>query len=212
MKFNLISLFSLSLILSLTSIAWAQENDSETTKSEPRTQTPSYDSAVVSTIKTHSLGIGVGQTFLIGDFNDHGEDEITFDLFYTYSASYSFDFFVNLHYSTHEMRNQEISIPGLAFAVKAKAFQFDQFTPYILGGLGFYRPKATRLQNNMLQETKSKFTFGTNLGAGFDLRLNEKVSFGLLFHYHNPFDIDQDVGEALEGSYSKLMILSSYTF
>ena len=212
MKLNLIPLLFLSLTLCLSSVVKAQENDSETIKSEPPSQAPSYDNAIVGTLKNHSLGLGIGQTFLIGDFSDHGEDKITLDLFYTYSASYSFDFVVNLHYSTHEMRNQEISIPGIAFAVKAKAFQFDQFTPYILGGLGFYRPQATRVQNNMTQETESKFTFGTNLGVGFDLRLNDKVSFGLLFHYHNPFDVDQDLGEPLEGSYSKLMIVSSYTF
>ncbi|MCR9203128.1 MAG: hypothetical protein NXH75_01015, partial [Halobacteriovoraceae bacterium] len=50
-------------------------------------------------IRKHSLGIGVGQTFVAGDFNDTGEDQITWDLLYNYSASYSFDLLTNFHHS-----------------------------------------------------------------------------------------------------------------
>jgi len=209
-----ISFLLLIFIFSITTLS-AQESDLDTikAKSQPQVeQASSPDSQIVSSIKTHSLGVGIGQTFLLGDFSDIGEDSITLDLFYSYAASYSFDFLLNFHYSTHDSKDQEVTLPGLAFAIKAKVFQFDQFTPYVLGGLGFYRPEAKRKQGSIIQETKTKLEFGTNLGAGFDLRLNERVSFGLLFHYHNPFDVKQDVGDPLEGSYTKLMITSTYTF
>ena len=188
------------------------ENQRKKTEQPPTTY-PVDNTSVVSTLKTHSIGIGVGQTFLAGDFKELGEDKISLDLYYSYAASYSFDFLVNFHYSTLELRNQEITIPGLAFSIKAKAFQFDQFSPFLVAGLGFYKPQATReVAPGVTQDTKSKVVFGSNLGVGVDLRLNEKVSFGLLFHYHNPFDVKQDNGGPLEGSYSKMMITSTYTF
>ena len=40
-------------------------------------------------------GLGLGQTFLTGDFGKNGEDSITVDLYYKYKASYSFDLIVN---------------------------------------------------------------------------------------------------------------------
>src|SRR5690606_25591879 len=40
-------------------------------------------------LNRHSVVLGFGQTFLMQDLEDTGEDKITFDGFYNYSASYS---------------------------------------------------------------------------------------------------------------------------
>ncbi len=163
-------------------------------------------------INKHSVGLGLGQTFLAGDFDRDGNDAITVDAFYDYSASHSFDMFANLHYSKHEFKNREVVLPGLALGIKGKFVQFDSFSPYVQGGLGFYRPKVKRIVDERLVESEGKITFGINLGAGVELRLNENFKFGLLASIHNPFDIKQELGTDIEGSYSKLLLTGFYTF
>ncbi|MBC7538936.1 MAG: hypothetical protein H7281_08945 [Bacteriovorax sp.] len=163
-------------------------------------------------IHKHSLGVGVGQTFLRSDLSDNGNDKITADLYYNYSASHSFDFVANAHYSEHSYLNREATIRGLALAIKGKGFQFDAFSPFVLGGLGFYLPSASRIQNGVPTETRKQLVFGVNVGAGVELRLNRDVTIGVIAHYHDPFDVRQDSGPKLEGSYMKLLILAFYTF
>ena len=78
-------------IHNLTNEASAKNvNNNIPSSSEPR---------IPGEINKHSLGIGLGQTFLRSDFHEHGTDKITPDIYYNYSASYSFDFTANAHYS-----------------------------------------------------------------------------------------------------------------
>ncbi len=172
----------------------------------------SSDSRIPGDVNKHSLGIGLGQTFLRSDFHDHGTDKITPDIYYNYSASYSFDFTANAHYSKHKYMNRDVTIKGLALAIKGKGFQFDAFSPFVLGGFGFYMPKATRILNGVSTPTREQLVFGMNLGAGVELRLNSEATIGVIAHYHDPFDVRQEVGADLEGSYLKLLILAMYTF
>ena len=160
----------------------------------------------------HAVGIGIGQTFLRGDFADNGDDEITLDLLYNYTASYSFDLLVDAHYSKHEYQNKNVETKGLAVSIKAKLFQFDAFFPFALAGLGFYAPQTLREVNGALVESEEKVVFGTNFGVGSDLKLNDKFTVGVMAQFHNPFDVKQDVGEEVEGSYLKLLIATFYTF
>ena len=163
-------------------------------------------------IHKSSLGIGIGQTFLRSDLSQNGNDKITPDLYYNYSASHSFDFVANFHYSNHSYLNRESTIKGLALAIKGKGFQFDAFSPYILGGFGFYMPTVKRMQNGVLADTRNQLVFGVNVGAGMELRLNDEVTVGVIAHYHDPFDVRLDDGSKLEASYLKLLIIASYTF
>jgi len=162
--------------------------------------------------RKHSLGIGVGQTFVAGDFNDHGEDQITWDLLYNYSASYSFDLLTNFHHSKHKFANQFTQLTSLNLGIKSRFYQIDAFSPYAVGGLGFYAPKVRRLVNGTIQETEAKLAFGYHFGIGGDLRLNEKITVGLLANYHNPFDVKQEQGPEVEGRYYKLLITAFYSF
>ncbi|MBC7713486.1 MAG: outer membrane beta-barrel protein [Rhizobacter sp.] len=163
-------------------------------------------------INRHSVGIGVGQTFLRSDFHEHGTDKITPDLYYSYSASYSFDFLANLHWSKHEYLNRNVEIKGLSLSIKAKGFQFDAFSPYLVGGLGFYEPQAKRDINGTLVKTREQIVLGMNLGAGVELKLNSEWTVGVIAHYHDPFSVRQDQYGDLDGSYMKLLILGMYTF
>ena len=182
----------------------------EPKKVEPKAPTP--EPRVPSTVKVHSLGIGIGQTFLKGKFDDYGEDKITWDLIYTYAASHSFDFIADFHSNKHEFRQQWVRTTGLGLGIKAKIYQFDAFAPFVTGGLGFYQPKVRRFVNGVLTESETKTSFGWHLGVGAELRLNRHFSTGLLAKVHNPFDVKQEVGPEIEGSYGKLMITGMYTF
>src|SRR5690606_32055169 len=101
-----------------------------------------------------------GQTFLLNDLEDNGEDKITVDGFYNYSASHSFDLLVNFHISKHKFRGQHALIRGIAPGIKAKLYQFDNFAPYALAGLGIYAPKVRRLNGGSTQDTETKKAFG----------------------------------------------------
>src|SRR5690606_3977325 len=93
-------------------------------------------------LQQHGLGIGLGQTFLLGNYGKHGDDKITFDLLYSYAASYSFDLLVNAHMSEHkDSDNDRMRVMGLTSSIKGRFVEYDNFSPYFLGGLGFYAPK-----------------------------------------------------------------------
>jgi opacity protein-like surface antigen len=173
---------------------------------------PDASQRIPGRIHKHSLGFGVGQTFLRSDLATNGNDKITGELYYNYSASYTFDFVANLHYSKHTYLNREATIKGLALAIKAKGFQLDAFSPFVLGGFGFYLPSVTRVQNGVPTKTRSQLVFGANVGAGVELRLNDQATVGVMVHYHDPFDVRLDDGQILESSYLKLLMMASYTF
>ena len=158
----------------------------------------------------HAIGLGLGQTFLLGNFNKKGDDKITLDLLYTYTASYSFDLLVNFHNSTHSFDSKEVKLRGLTMGIKARYFEFDAFSPYILGGLGFYSPQV--IENG--RESDRKTTFGLNFGGGLDLRLNDTFIAGLMGQFHNPFKVEQEDSQIkdVRGSYFKLLMTLMYQF
>lgn len=160
----------------------------------------------------HAIGIGLGQTFLMGDFADIGDDKIAPDLYYNYVASHSFDFLANFHWSSHKLGKEKVNLMGLAFNIKAKLFNFDNFSPFVTGGLGFYSPKLRRQLADEIKDSERKTSFGYNFGAGVDLDLNNRVRIGLIALIHNPFDVIQDKQPDVEGAYSKLQLTAFYKF
>lgn len=161
-------------------------------------------------VQKHSIGLGLGQTFLVGGFNNKGDDKITLDMLYTYTASYSFDLLINLHNSNHSFEEKEVKLRGLTMSIKARSFEFDAFSPYALGGLGFYLPQVITDDG----ESEEKMTFGLNLGGGLDLRLNDQFIIGVLAQYHLPFNIKQEDPNisTVRGSYLKLLMTLMYQF
>lgn len=202
-------LFSLSLV---STPVLSKESEKKSKPAAKKETKPLPRKVMGGNIRTHSIGIGLGQTFLTGDFNDNGEDKITADLYYAFKASHSFDFLANFHTSEHKFQDTSATITGLALGIRGRAYQFDAFAPYAIAGLGFYQPQVKRRVDNVLLESEEKIIFGAHLGAGADLQLNEKVSAGIVAHYHNPFDVKQDVGPEVEGSYFKLLLTALFHF
>lgn len=160
-------------------------------------------------LQQHGIGIGLGQTFLFGNYAKHGQDKITIDFLYSYAASHSFDLLVDAHISEHTDDGERMKLMGLTGSIKARVFEYDNFSPFFLGGLGFYAPEADR---NNDSDTKRKLTFGLNFGGGVDLRLNESYVIGILAQMHWPFKVQQDEGSDLKGYYMKLLLTGMYLF
>jgi hypothetical protein len=179
---------------------------------ETSSSSPSMQSASPRQLRKHGVGIGLGQTFLLGNYADYGDSKITADLLYTYAASYSFDILVDAHYSQHKSSKEKMKLMGLNGAIKARLFEFDNFSPFVLGGLGFYAPQAKRNIGGTQKWSEQKLGFGMNFGGGVDLRLNDHYVVGILGQVHWPFTIKQDSQSDLKGYYFKLLITGIYLF
>src|SRR5690606_34915204 len=125
---------------------------------------------------------------------------------YSYAASYSFDILVNAHVSEHKDEDESMRVMGLTGSIKGRFVEFDNLSPYFLGGLGFYAPRAERKIGDDTKKTDQKVTFGLNFGGGVDLRLNDEYVVGVLGQMHWPFKIEQDKQSDLKGYYFKLLI------
>lgn len=187
----------------ISTISLAQEKEAPETEASAAPVT-----AAKREIHKHAIGLGIGQTFLLGALEDKGDNKITGELFYSYTASYSFDLLINLHSSHHTYKDREVWLRGLAFGIKARSHEFDAFSPFLVGGLGFYQPQIQKDD----EKSDLKSTFGFNLGAGIDLRLNSNVIVGILGQFHNPFHVKQDDMEDIKGSYFKLLLTGMYLF
>ena len=163
-------------------------------------------------LHAHSVGLGLGQTVLFNNFSDTGKNKITLDAFYSYSASYTFDLIADLHYSKHSKDNLSTTLLGSAFSIKGRMYDFDSFSPFILGGVGFYMPTQKRMIQNQVIDSTQKLVFGLNIGSGVDLFLNESFSVGLLAQYHHPLSVSQINGSSVNGSYLKFLLTLFYTF
>lgn len=171
----------------------------------PRTSAPRR-------LQRHGIGLGLGQTFLLGGYGKHGNNKITADLLYTYAASYSFDLLVDAHFSKHKDEDDKMKLMGLAAGIKARLVEYDNFSPYVVGGLGFYAPQAKRHSGGKTQWSDQKVTFGVNFGAGVDLRLNDEWVIGVLGQLHTPFVVEQEGQSDVRGYYFKLMFTGMYLF
>ena len=147
-KIKLVTLVVANLFLTQAEAQNTKPSIKDLTKKESHKNEEENSSPISSNqsdgINKHSIGIGVGETFLFSSFEKNGENSITGEFFYSYSASHSYDFLLNLHFSTHEYKETKTSLFGVVPSIKGKLWQFDSFSPYVLAGLGFYRPQLTR--------------------------------------------------------------------
>jgi hypothetical protein len=186
------------------------EEDADLDEEKPKSR--SKHSAAPRRLQQHGIGLGLGQTFLLGNYGKYGQDKITLDVLYTYAASYSFDLLINAHLSEHEDKDEAMKVMGLTSSFKGRMVEYDNFSPYFLGGLGFYAPQAKREVQGQYEWSDRKITFGLNLGAGLDLRLNDSYVIGVLGQLHWPFRVEQDEGPDVKGYYFKLLLTGMYLF
>jgi len=205
--FSLLALIILTMIGAFSFSTFSQTKIEKMTTGDGPKDLPG--SRVDDYLKISSLGLAIGQTWLSGDYASYGKDGISWDIYYDYSASHSFDLLVDFHWNqfSNDSGGKETQV-GLVPSAKIKFYQFDNFTPYVILGLGFYIPEVT----SPTYDSEAKIVLGTSYGLGIDLRLNRKFKFGAIYQIHNPFDVSQPNGSDLEGSYSKLLLVGFYSF
>jgi hypothetical protein len=194
-----------------------QKNEKKVSVEDPEerdaTPLPTQSGSSARRLQQHGLGFGLGETFLLGDYAKYGKDKITVDLLYSYAASYSFDLLVDAHLSEHKDQNERMKLMGLNTSIKGRFVEFDNLSPYFLGGLGFYAPQAKRKNaNGGTTWSDQKVTFGLNFGTGVDLRLNDHYVVGVMGQMHWPFKVQQENQSDLKGYYFKLLITGMYLF
>ena len=218
-------------LLTGASVAWAQgervglisQLERREKKGSPQAAPPPFNAnrrapRIPGKTRAHSLGLGVGQTFLFGNLGDYGQNSIALppDLYYIFSASHSFSFIANLHYSAHKNDSDQspnhgqdrTQLMGLALGIKGKLWEFDAFSPYLIGGLGFYHPQV----RDTTTQSKNQIVLGTHLGLGAELQLNNHLAMGLLVHGHKPFAPQKTNGTKATGYYGKMLVTATFTF
>ena len=173
------------ILLTGASVAWTQgervglisQLERRGKEGSPQTAPPSFNTnrrgpRIPGKTRAHSLGLGIGQTFLFGNLGDYGQDSIALppDLYYIFSASHSFSFIANLHYSAHKNDSDQspnhdrdrTQLMGLALGIKGKLWEFDAFSPHLIGGLGFYHPQV----RDTTTQSKNQIVLGTPSGTG----------------------------------------------
>ncbi len=203
---NLLS-FILAILIVFPVMSFSQSKIEKMTTGDGPKDLP--NSRVDDFLKIHSVGLGVGQTWLSGDFSNYGNDGISWDIYYNYSASYIFDLLVDFHWNKFSNNSGgSETLLGLVPAAAVKFYHYDNFTPYAILGLGFYSNEV--MDNNT--DSDAKIVLGLTYGLGMDLRLNRNWKIDVIYQIHNPFGSDQDNGTEIDGSYSKLLLTLFYSF
>jgi hypothetical protein len=166
------------------------------------------------------MAIDVGQVFLMGDLGNRYDDSIGGQIHYTYGVSDLFGFDVSAGYSGHSAG--DFSMTTLLAGLRTNLSWYDKVIPYLVFGLGFYRPSFTQRTliagpgTDATATTLAPVLFGVHLGPGVDLELSKQLYFGAALTFHDVFGstrnqttgIQQDVG----GTYASFLLHVGTTF
>jgi hypothetical protein len=137
---------------------------------------------------SNNLALDVGQVFLMGDLGNSYSDSIGTQLHYTYGASDLFGFDASLGYSDHS--DGKFSMTTLLAGLRTNLAWYDKVVPYLVFGLGFYRPSyqvAVKSGGDNGFASMSPILFGVHLGPGVDLELTRQIFFGASLIFHDAF-------------------------
>ncbi len=165
--------------------AWA--NPSGEPQSRKRTQSLRDENYDLSPFApgSNNVSLDVGQVFLMGDLSSSFNDSIGSQIHYTYGVSDMFGFDSSLGYSSHS--SGKMSMTTLASGLRMNLAWYDKVVPYIVFGLGFYRPSYDIMAANNTRNSVSPVLFGVHLGPGVTLELTKKMFFGASLTFHNIF-------------------------
>ncbi|MEK6580426.1 MAG: outer membrane beta-barrel protein [Bdellovibrionota bacterium] len=162
---------------------------------------------------SNNLAFDVGQVFLMGDLGSSYSDNIGAQIHYTYGVSDLFGFDSSLGYSEHS--DSRFSMTTLLTGLRTNLSWYDKVIPYVVFGLGFYKPSYTYDLGGAIQ-SMSPVLFGVHLGPGVDLELTKQLFFGASITFHDVFGGRrtapngkvQDVG----GTYTSFLLHAGVTF
>jgi hypothetical protein len=204
--------------------AWAVPTNNDNPNPAPRNRARAQDRYRndVSPFSpgSNNLAIDVGQVFLMGDLGNKYDDSIGAQLHYTYGVSDLFGFDSSFGYSGHS--DGQFSMTSLLTGLRMNLSWYDKVIPYLVFGLGFYRPSyqekgvASGPGQPVPTTTLSPVLFGVHVGPGVDLELTKQLYFGASLTFHDVFGsskndvtgLQQDVG----GTYASFLLHVGYTF
>lgn len=165
---------------------------------------------------THTVGIGVGEVLLMGDFSKNVDNALGLNLIYHFGASQLFGLTTLAHISSHSGGNGQnsLAIKGLSPNVRVNLGYYDRIVVYTLGGFGFFL-----VDEKIGVQSGSVTTFGLNLGGGVDLLLHPHFKFGTALTFHNIFGktdpasaIGSSAALSIGGTYVGLFLAMGYIF
>jgi len=141
----------------------------------------------------------------MGDLGNNYTDNLGMEAEYTYGVSDLFGFNANLGYSDHS--DGKFSMTSFSTGLRTNLSWYDRVIPYVVIGLGFYRPDI------QISETQSisPITFGMHLGGGIDLQITKQMFFGAGLTFHDMFsttNMNPVTGQnmSISGTYTTFLV------
>lgn len=216
-------LIFLSLIISQNSFAasswssqpsWAQQPNRQAPSQQSYSQRKSYRQEISRETQpfapdSHNLALDIGQVFLLGSTGDKYDDNIGYQVHYTYGVSEMFGWDSSFGYSSHS--DGKFSNTALLSGVRMNLSWFDKVVPYVNAGLGFYKPTY---QLSDYTDT-SALLFGIHMGGGVTLVLNSQFFFGTSLTFHDMFGTRKETPQGMreiDGTYTSFLLNVGTTF
>jgi len=163
---------------------------------------------------SNNLALDLGQVFLMGDLGSRYANSLGTQLHYTYGVSDLFGFDSSFGYSQHA--NGVFSMMTLLTGLRMNMSWYDKIIPYLVFGMGFYRPSYGDANPGVNPPSVSAILFGLHLGPGIDLELTKNLFFGASLTFHSMFGANETLtngqGFNVGGSYTTFYIHGGVTF
>ncbi len=162
---------------------------------------------------SNNVALDIGQVFLMGDLADNYQDNIGWRAHYTYGVSDLFGFDTSLGYSSHA--DGKLSMASLLAGLRTNLTWIDRVIPYLVFGLGFYRPSYA--VNDQGQNVSiAPILFGLHIGPGIDLQVSQNVYFGTSLTFHDMFGTRRTLAsgrvEEIGGTFTSFLLHAGFTF
>ncbi len=162
---------------------------------------------------SNNLALDVGQVFLMGDMGDptaHYADSIGTQVHYSYGVSDMFGFDASFGYSDHS--DGKYSLTTLLTGLRTNLSWYDKVVPYVVFGLGFYKPNRQISTGVSL----SPVVFGIHVGPGVDLELTRQFFFGAALTFHDMFGTTKQAPQGtpveFDGTFTSFLLHAGVTF
>ena len=178
-----------NICVASTSHDWAQRptwavGQTDTSRKYSSNKQHDYDLAPFAP-NSNNIALDVGQVFLMGDLSDEYDDNIGTQLHYTYGVSDIFAFDSSLGFSEHS--DGRFSMTTLLTGLRMNLSWYDRVVPYVIVGLGFFKPSYKLNAPNEPNASMSPVLFGLQLGPGVELELTQQLFFGASLTFHDMF-------------------------
>ena len=163
---------------------------------------------------SNNLAIDIGQVFLMGQLSDSYDDNLGFQIHYTYGVSDIFGFDASIGRSTHT--NGDFSMTALKTGLRMNLSWFDKIIPYAVFGLGFYRPSVVVYDGPSKVDELSPVLFGIHIGPGIDLQLTDRLFFGAAITFHDIFGAKKEAANGalvdVGGTFTSFLLHTGMSF